>query len=178
MAARTSHQCGKYSVAEAFVNLFAWCAVGATSSACSGPTGRWSRRLPALVERGTLSQEEFAALADMVGTDVSLDAPAYNERQEERGAQQRRPVMSLPTTYYDGPADQWRMCDRCHMLPAAWVVNPGTDAGLYAYCDPCMPGRWKDRAQPYTPDRNHDLDEWTEFTAQVDAGDEAEEDST
>ena len=94
-----------------------------------------------------------------------------------KGARQQRTVMSLPTTYYDGPADQWRMCERCGKRPAAWVVNAGTDAGLYAYCDPCMPGRWKDGAQPYTPDRNHDLDKWAEFTAQIDAANEAEEDS-
>jgi hypothetical protein len=162
MAAGTSHQYGKYSVAEALVK-----------GPRPRPADRLARSAATSVRRPL---EADGALADMMGTDVSLDAPAYNEREEERGAQQRRPVMSLPTTYYDGPADQWRTCERCGKRPAAWVVNPGTDAGLYAYCDPCVPGRWKDRAQRYTPDRNHDLDEWTEFTAQVDAGDEAEED--
>ena len=116
-------------------------------------------------------------LADTAGTDVSLDVSAYNEREEEGDSQQQRPMMGLPTTYYDGPADQWRMCERCGERRAVWVVNPGTDAGLYAYCDPCMPSRWKDRAQPYTPDRNHDLDKWAEFKAQIDTGNEAEEDS-
>jgi hypothetical protein len=73
--------------------------------------------------------------------------------------------MILPPTYYDGPADQWRMCERCRKRPAAWVVNPNGDVGLYAYCDRCMPGRWKDGAQLYTPHRNRDLDQWTELTA-------------
>ena len=69
----------------------------------------------------------------------------------------------MPGSYYHDPRDDWRLCDRCHMRPAAWVVNPGTDAGLYCYCDPCMPGRWTEWAQPYTPARNQMLDESAEW---------------
>ena len=77
------------------------------------------------------------------------------------GGKVGRPAM-IARDYYADPVDDWMMCVQCHERPAAWFVNPPTDAGVYAYCDRCMPARWRAWAQRYTIWRNQEIEDWAD----------------
>jgi hypothetical protein len=86
---------------------------------------------------------------------------ARNNPVPMMGRKLGRPAM-IAGDYYADPVDDWMLCERCRKRPAAWFVSPATDAGVHEYCNRCMPPRWRAWAQPYTPWRNHDIEDWAD----------------